>query len=83
MSSTSPNGGAEWVHPNSLRVLPHRSPAKPSKQFQKGLDMVFSGAGPAAAAVLTNPFDVAKVGCAPYSFDGLCFKFVLSRHSVQ
>ena len=45
------------------RCLPPRSPEPAPKNYGSGglLGMVFAGLGPAAAAVFTNPFDVAKV----------------------
>ena len=45
------------------RCLPPRSPEPAPKNYGSSglLGMVFAGLGPAAAAVFTNPFDVAKV----------------------
>jgi hypothetical protein len=51
------------THANALRTLPPRSPEPVPKTYGASglLGMVFSGLGPAGAAVFTNPFDVAKV----------------------
>ena len=46
-----------------LRCLPTREAQPVPKGYGSGglLGMVFSGLGPAGAAIFTNPFDVAKV----------------------
>ena len=49
-----------WMHPSSLAILPAQKP-KPSSRPGQLEGMIVAGLGPAAAAVFSNPFDVAKV----------------------
>jgi len=60
---TATTVASTWKHPNTHLVLPPPAPEPISRSYGIGgfEGMVFSGFGPAVAAVLTNPFDVAKV----------------------